>query len=396
MLFTVVSLCVYLLYTMSKDRTWFLIGKKLAGEASAEELNELEGLLRSDPDMHYALQNITDLWNLTTPVNNDAEEAFNRHVSRLRSTTTDWDHPDEEPGLLPEHTYTVTQKYSRKKIMIVGIAAAVLMVTSIYWYNTVTKRAAVARPFPVAQTFEKNEVSTPNGSKTKINLPDGSKVWLNAGSKLTYNKDFGGDMREVELSGEAFFEVMPVTIPQTKQRVPFIIHTQYIDVRVLGTAFNVKAYPKDKQTETSLVHGKVEVLVHNRPEKKFTLQPNEKLVVKNEAVNAPTVSKGDNTASSHQPFVSLTNLTYANKDSTVIETAWVQNKLVFDNESFLEIAEKMERWYNVEIVFKDVKKQNERFSGSFTNESVKDALYSLSYSTPFHYTIQGNKITIGR
>jgi transmembrane sensor len=378
---------------MSKDRTWFLIGKKLAGEASADELNELEGLLRSDPDMHYALQNITDLWNLPAPVNNDAEEAFNRHVSRLKSTTTDWDLPDEDPTLQPEHT--VTQKYSRKKLMIVSMAVAVLMVASICWYNAVTKRAANARPFPVAQTTEKNEVSTPNGSKTKINLPDGSKVWLNAGSKLTYNKDFGGDRREVELSGEAFFEVMPVTVPQTKQRVPFIIHTQYIDVRVLGTAFNVKAYPGDKQTETSLVHGKVEVLVHNRPEKKFTLQPNEKLVVRNSAMNEPTASKESN-ATNKQPFVSFSNLTYAQKDSTVIETAWVQNKLVFDNETFLEIAEKMERWYNVEIVFRDEKKQTEHFSGSFTNETVQQALYGLSVTTPFHYTIQGNKITIGR
>lgn len=380
---------------MSKDRTWFLIGKKLAGEASADELTELEGLLRSDPDMHYALQNITDLWNLPAPVNNDAEEAFNRHVGRLKATTTDWELPDVA-SLQPEHTYTVTQKYSRKKIVIVGIAVAVLMVSSIYWYNAVTKRGVSARPFPVAQNAEKNEVSTPNGSKTTITLPDGTKVWLNAGSKLSYNKDFGGDMREVELSGEAFFEVKPVTIPQTKQRVPFIIHTQYIDVRVLGTAFNVKAYPRDKQTETSLVHGKVEVLVHNRPEKKFTLQPNEKLVVINEETGASTAGKDNNTAGIHQPFVSFSNLTYTQKDSTVIETAWVQNKLVFDNESFPEIAEKMERWYNVEMEFRDAKTKAMHFSGSFTNETIQQALYSLSASTPFHYTIQGNKITIGR
>ncbi|OQP46447.1 hypothetical protein A4D02_30885 [Niastella koreensis] len=379
---------------MSKDRTWFLIGKKLAGEASADELNELEGLLRSDPDMHYALQNITDLWNLPTPVNNDAEEAFNRHVSRLRSTTTDWDHPDEDPALQPGHTYSVTQKYSRKKMMIVSIAAAVLMVVIIYWYNSETKRAVAARPFPVVQTAEPMVVSTLNGSKSTINLPDGSKVWLNAGSKLSYNRDFGGDIREVELSGEAFFEVKPVTVPGTKQRVPFIIHTQYIDVRVLGTAFNVKAYPKDKQTETSLIHGKVEVQVHNQPEKKFLLRPNEKLVVKNSATNETTAGKADKTGSSHQPFVSLSNLTY--KDTTVIETAWVQNKLIFDNELFADIAEKMERWYNVEIVFKDVKLKTEPMSGSFTTETIQQALDYMSVTTPFHYTIHGNKITIGR
>jgi transmembrane sensor len=278
--------------------------------------------------------------------------------------------------------------------MIVSIATAVLMIGSIYWYNAVTKRAVAARPFLAAQTGEKNEVSTRNGSKTKINLPDGSKVWLNAGSVLTYDKNFGGDIREVTLSGEAYFEVMAVTSPGTTQKIPFIIHTKQIDVHVLGTAFNVKAYPNEKQTETSLVHGKVEVLVHNRPEKKFVLRPNEKLVVMNDEVSTPVNSKSP--TKDNQPFVSFSKLTYAVADSVVIETAWVQNKLVFDNESLPEIAEKMERWYNVEIRFKDVKQQQMRLSGTFENETIQEAMHSLSLSGPFHYTMQGNKITIGR
>jgi ferric-dicitrate binding protein FerR (iron transport regulator) len=219
-------------------------------------------------------------------------------------------------------------------------------------------------------------------------------VWLNAGSVLTYDKNFGGDIREVTLTGEAYFEVRSVFLPGTKQKIPFIIHTQQIDVRVLGTAFNVKAYPNEKQTETSLVHGKVEVLVHNQPEKKFVLSPNEKLVVMNDEVSTPVTSKTG--TKNNQPFVSLSKLSYTTADSTLIETAWVQNKLVFDNESFLEIAKKMERWYNVEIVFKDVKLQTEPMSGSFTNETVQQALLALSGTTPFHYTMLGNKITIGR
>src|SRR5689334_9444907 len=119
---------------MSKDRIWFLVGKKLAGEASAEELNELEGLLRSDPDMHYALQNITDLWNLSAPVDNEADDAFNRHVNRLKNAGVEWDKPEETHGQ-PEFTYT--QKRSHKTLVVVSIAAAVLMIASIYWYNSV-------------------------------------------------------------------------------------------------------------------------------------------------------------------------------------------------------------------------------------------------------------------
>src|SRR5689334_12341501 len=99
---------------MSKDRTWFLIGKKLAGEASAEELNELEDLLRSDPDMHYALQNITDLWNLPTPASNDVDDAFNRHINKMKDAGVQWDKPEDDVELPP--VFILTQKRSRKSL----------------------------------------------------------------------------------------------------------------------------------------------------------------------------------------------------------------------------------------------------------------------------------------
>lgn len=382
----------YILFIyMSKDRTWFLVGKKLAGEASAEELNELEGLLRSDPDMHYALQNITDLWNLPTPANNDADDAFNRHVGRMKDAGVQWG-PPEDTELQP--VYTLTQRRSRKSLLVISLAAAVLMAASIFWYNSVTKKPTSDRPFAAGQAGEKIEVSTRNGSKTTITLPDGSKVWLNAGSSLTYNKDFGGEIREVDLSGEAFFEVVSAMSTTTAQKIPFIIHTRHLDVRVLGTAFNVKSYPGDKQTETSLVHGKVEVLIYNRPEEKIVLHPNEKLVVRNEDTTAQVAGKSN--VSNKEPFISVGKLNYTDADSTLVETAWVQNKLVFNNESLLEIAQKMERWYNVEIKFREEKIQAERFSGTFENETIQQALDYISIATAFHYTIQGNKIIIGR
>src|SRR5687767_9134693 len=120
---------------MSKDRTWFLVGKKLAGEASAEELNELEGLLRSDPDMHYALQNITDLWNLQAPATNEVEEVYNRHIDRLKEAGVDWDQTKDTEQ---QPDFPITQRRSRKILLFISIAAAVLMIGSIYWYTTIT------------------------------------------------------------------------------------------------------------------------------------------------------------------------------------------------------------------------------------------------------------------
>src|SRR5689334_14067623 len=79
-----------------KDRIWYLVSKKLTHEASAEELLELEDLLRSHPEMHYALQNITDLWNLPQHPGTEAEDAFDRHVADMRAAGIEWDTPQSD------------------------------------------------------------------------------------------------------------------------------------------------------------------------------------------------------------------------------------------------------------------------------------------------------------
>jgi transmembrane sensor len=384
---------------MNKDRIWLLVSKKMAGEASAEEVTELEDLLRSDPDMHYALQNITDLWNLPVRTTPETEDAFERHTSRMKEAGI----YRKEAGLYrheEETTLTNTgesflQDRSYKRLWLTGIAATILIIAGIIWWYPGRKQPAID-PMAVKQPGEKNEITTRNGSKTKITLPDGSKVWLNAGSKLVYNKEFGNQLREVELSGEAFFDVVHQSSPQNGEKIPFVIHTRQVDIRVVGTAFNVKSYPGERQTETSLVRGKVEVMIHNRPDEKIILKPNEKLVVLNDEVTGSDNGKGKTPVENRQPFVSLSKLTYTRTDSLVVETAWVQNKLVFDNESFTDVAVKMERWYNVQFEFKDPRLHNLRFSGTIENETIQQALDYMSISSPFHYAMQGNTVYIGR
>jgi Fe2+-dicitrate sensor, membrane component len=374
---------------MSKDRIWLLVSKKLAGEANTEELMELEDLLRHDPDMHYALENIAGLWNLPNQHSIETEEAFDRHTSRMKANGVSWPEPGTattgEPFL---------QHRSYNTLWFTGIAAALLLIAGIIWWYPGAKQPTTN---PVAKTpNEKNEISTRNGSKTKITLPDGSKVWLNAGSKLVYNKEFGNNVREVELSGEAFFDVVHVTAPQNGEKIPFIIHTKQLDIRVLGTAFNVKSYPGESITETSLVRGKVEIVIHNRPDEKIILKPNEKLMVRNDE---PVPVKEDSVTTQPDnkppPLVSLSKLT-PREDSLIVETAWVQNKLVFDNESFNDVAAKMERWYNVQFKFKEARLQKLRFSGVFESETIQQALDYMSITGPFHYSMQGNMIYIGR
>ena len=132
---------------------------------------------------------------------------------------------------------------------------------------------------------DKSEISTRYGSRTKLLLPDSTQVWLNSGSKLSYNKTYGNGTREVTLSGEAYFDVVK------NPAHPFIIHTVNIDIKVLGTAFNVKSFPGEKNTETSLIRGSIEVTFKNRPSEKIILKPNEKLITANEEPAKDSVYK---------------------------------------------------------------------------------------------------------
>lgn len=365
----------------NKDRIWYLISKKMSGEAQAEELAELEELLRSDPEMHYALQHLNDLWHLPARPDAEATEALERHLARLQSTDTDW-----QPPTLTEPAYTdypfPPEKKSFRSFIWAGAIIAILIVSGIFLFQQPQPEKSLSDKVQPGTT--KNEVSTRNGSRTKISLPDGSQVWLNAGSKIVYNKEFGNNFREVQLSGEAFFDVVKNT------EVPFIIHTKQVDIRVVGTAFNVKSYPADRQTETSLVRGVVEITIHNRPEEKIILQPNEKIVV------ADTEKRVDATtpADTNEPFVSMSKLTYTKADSIVVETAWVEDKLVFDNESLRAVTAKMERWYNVEFEFHNTSNRELRFSGVFQNETIHQALEALAITAEhkFRYTIQGKKV----
>src|SRR5690606_31670859 len=117
------------------------------------------------------------------------------------------------------------------------------------------------------------EIVAERGVRKQLVLPDGTKVWLNADSRLVYDGLLEGDTREVRLEGEAYFDVT------RNVNRPFIITTDKISIRVLGTTFNVKAYPDDARTEATLISGEIELSVNDRPREKILMQPNEKVAV---------------------------------------------------------------------------------------------------------------------
>lgn len=356
---------------MPENRFWILLAKKIAGEATAEEIQELEDLMRVHPECHYAAQHIHDIWGLTIKENPlAAEDAYLRHLNRMKKMGIAPAQSDnDEVNLITNHPNRNTRKVLFFTLS--GLTILIIVLFIIPFRKT--------SPPPIQKT---SEVSTRMGSRSKLVLPDGSNVWLNAGSKLIYSKDFGTATREVSLIGEAYFEVTHMA------DVPFIIQTPAMEVKVLGTSFNVKAYPNERTTETSVIKGRVEITPKERPGEKFVLKPNEKLVLSNEHY------KKEKEQQSKTPIAVLSNITYSQKDSAVVETSWVENKLVFDDEEFRSLAVKMERWYAVRINFTDKKVEEMHLTGSFVNETIQQALEALQLTSNFHYQINQNIVTI--
>jgi len=229
---------------------------------------------------------------------------------------------------------------------------------------------------------------TAKGEKQNILLPDSSRLTLNAGSELRVDKDFGKSNRTVYLTGEALFDV------KHNISLPFIVHIDKYDVRVIGTLFNVKAYPGDKLSETALIRGKVEISLKNNP-RKITLTPNQKAVIDNTGSNVElqTGSQGNVYPAEK---VRLLPLSYSSKDSMVIETAWSQNRLEIVNESFTNMKEELERWFNVKIIFKDKEVGDYTFSATFEKETIGEVLVALQNAYHFRYEINDNDITISK
>lgn len=369
------------------------MAKKLAGEATNEELQELDELIRENPQLNFSNEIMLDFWQAGLKTDSQyVENKYRELIQQIKNIGADDGKFIQDDHIIDYNNYEQIAPGGKKRnnsILVLSSLVIVAIITSLYFFQPqqVSKgRETIPEP-------QANEISTKSGSKTTLLLPDGTKVWLNANSKISYDKGYGNKLREVVLAGEAYFDVVK------NADKPFIIHTHKMDIKVLGTMFNVKCYPGEKTTETSLIRGSIEVTLKDRQEK-IMLKPNEKLVVNNDEIIASELLKAATTISKtgrvkrDNPIMSLGHLTFYPVDSTVIETAWVENKFVFSSETFEEIALKMERWYNVKIAFADESLKNERLTGNFEKETINEALTAMQLTTSFSFTIKNENIVI--
>ena len=206
-------------------------------------------------------------------------------------------------------------------------------------------------------------VAVERGQKANITLPDGSKVWLNSQSRLTYSTNFNVKKRELQLDGEAYFEVAH------NPNKPFIVRSNDISVRALGTAFGVKAYNEDVLISSILMKGKVLVTT---PDGEAILMPNERIIY-----DKTTHKKEQSTVANATDF-----------------TGWIHNELRFEDESLGDIAKTIRRIYNVEVVFASEKLKSQRYTGTINNNSLESVLNIICLTSPVSFQISNQQVTL--
>jgi len=217
-----------------------------------------------------------------------------------------------------------------------------------------------------------NEVFVPNGNRSSVVLPDGSKVWINNGTKLVYPEKFNGKNRIVELEGEGFFDVLH------DKTHPFIVKIGQNRIKVLGTKFAVLAYSNDKVIKADLVSGQIQLDVKEKdhPDRfhSYLMNPLQSLVLDKSSGKVMKSGIKDN-----------------------FYDYWLNGLYQFKDETFEELAKKIERIYNVEVTFEEETLKKRLFSGTF---NVNDNIYTLmevfkrAAKEPFTYTRERNHIYI--
>ncbi|WP_316791962.1 FecR family protein [Pedobacter frigoris] len=207
--------------------------------------------------------------------------------------------------------------------------------------------------------------STPRGGTYAITLPDGTKAWLNAASKINFPSRFSGNTREVSLTGEAYFEVAK------DKKHPFIVKTKGQEITVLGTHFNVNAYPEDGYTNTTLLEGLVHVVVGSGSSaREVVLKPGQRAASKGTDIRVDDVDADE-------------------------AVAWKEGYFTFNRETLESVMSQIARWYDVEIIYQDERIKSIPFSGSITRfGNISEILRKVELTEEVRFKVEGRKIFI--
>lgn len=345
----------------------------IEGSADEQSASIITEWLDSDTANRRFFSQIREIWlnrsELSELMGGTMERDLEKVVREIKT------HQEEKVKRVPVPSFnTLWRKIAAAALVLIAIGAAYFAGRT----HTSPLRAADVRY---------NELIVPKGQRSKVVLSDGTSIWLNAGSKLRFPSDFMGDTREVWLDGEGLFNVTRDT-----SRL-FYVHTADLDIKVHGTIFNLKAYSFEDIIETTVVEGLVsfeEKKKSSLKSKDVYLEPNHKAVFIRNA-NARVTEEVKREIS--QP-IELQKIIVTDPISVEPVISWAEGRLIFSDETLENIAEKLERKYDVQIQLDNQRIKNLRYTGVLKNVSIEQALKALQLTTGFQYTIHENYIRI--
>ena len=316
------------------------------GLSDADEIQYIGSLFSEKEDSNDLRYYLKDEWKKHLASNEDMNHDVTYLLDRIHHKINSAEN---------RHKETITRKIYRWY----SVAAAILLIPILFgggiWITSkFTKESIVIAEKPVTST-----IHAPLGSRINFTLPDGTNGWLNSGSSLEYQLPFNMN-RQVAIQGEAWFDVAH------DASHPFEIKAGNSIVKVLGTKFNLNAYPEEKYTELVLQEGKVEFMLQKNSTP-IELKPNEKLLFKNDSVNIMVTEPSK-------------------------FAAWVEGKLMFRGDPMPEVARRISRWYNVEVELVDKNLEKDVIRGTFQDDSLEEVLRYISMTSPIHYRIIDRKI----
>lgn len=352
----------------------------LKGELDTQESKELHDWILFDKANFETFKQLKQAWALSNAMKeSEPVDEKDYHIFRLRNFSDDEDESEKE-SLSPLQ-------------WILRIAAVFLMLVGVYQLFT------LILPDKFSRDDLFTEITTNAGEKSKIILADSSVIWVNSCTKLRYPVNLKKSKINFYLEGEAFFDFKK--IPNRN----ITVHTSNINIKVIGTAFNLKAYANDNTIQTTLVRGKIaiETLIDKENAvKQILLLPNQSATyfknykrlniseLKEKRINkTETIEELERIANRNQ-----TNMIVEESINPQVQVFWKEGKLLFEKETLENLSKRMERWFAVKINIESERLKKARFSGTFDKESIEQALKALSYPVPFNYTIIKDSIII--
>ena len=274
-------------------------------------------------------------------------------------SNTDLSHLLDKVHHIIRKNETLRKKKPLQRLMSIYMKAAAILLLPLLIAGGLVFSFLGKDGVPAIENEVKSTIYAPMGSRVSFNLPDGTSGMLNSGSSLTYSLPFAKN-RQISLEGEAWFRVI------SDKKNPFEINTGNSFVKVLGTSFNLSAYPSENYVEVVLQNGEVE-FTNKENNEKVTLNPSERLILQDGKINK-----------------SVTDPTKYN--------AWIEGKLVFRGDPMVEVARRIERWYNVDVVLADKELENYSFRATFEDDKLINVLQLLSLTSPIKYQMSTPKL----